>query len=242
MNLTKLALRRPVSCVLIILALAVFGIGSLFGFKLELTPDMELPMLIVYTTYAGADPESVEELVTTVIEDAGSTLSGVDTVMTQSFENYSMVVFEYEYGVDLDECYTDLRAALDTATMQLPEDADDPRVIEMNMDSQDILMISATQVGDIDLLKTIKEDVVPELESLAGVAQVNVYGGSEEVVKVDVREELLKQYGLSMSTLAQSLGAIDFTYPAGSVKQGNQDISVSTSMEYNTVQMIRSVP
>ena len=94
MNLTKLALRRPVSCVLIILALAVFGIGSLFGFKLELTPDMELPMLIVYTTYAGADPESVEELVTTVIEDAGSTLSGVDTVMTQSFENYSMVVFE----------------------------------------------------------------------------------------------------------------------------------------------------
>ena len=242
MNLTKLALRRPVSCVLIILALAVFGISSLFGFTLELTPDMELPMLIVYTTYAGADPESVEELVTTVIEDAGSTLSGVDTVMTQSFENYSMVVFEYEYGVDLDECYTDLRAALDTATMQLPEDAGDPRVIEMNMDSQDILMISATQVGDIDLLKTIKEDVVPELESLAGVAQVNVYGGSEEVIKVDVREELLKQYGLSMTTLAQSLGAIDFTYPAGSVKQGDQDISVSTSMEYNTVQMIRSVP
>jgi len=242
MNLTKLALRRPVSCVLIIIALAVFGITSLFGFKLELIPDMELPMLIVYTTYPGADPESVEELVTEVIEDAGSTLSGVDTVMAQSFENYSMVIFEYEYGVDLDECYTDLRAALDTATMQLPDDAEDPRVIEMNIDSADILTISAVEVGDIDLLKTINDDIVPEMESLAGVAQVSVYGGEEEIIRVVIKEDIMNQYGLTMAGIAQSLGAIDFTYPAGSVKQGNQEISVSTSMEYNTVQMIRTTP
>ena len=85
MNLTKTALKRPVSCVLIIISLFVFGITSLFGFKLQLTPDMEMPMLIVLTIYPGADPESVDELVTNVVEDAGSILSGVD-----SYYSYSM--------------------------------------------------------------------------------------------------------------------------------------------------------
>ena len=88
MNLTKLALKRPVSCFLVILALAVFGISSIFGFKMELTPDIEMPMLIVMATYPGADPESVDELVASVIEDSGSTLSGVDSVNSYSFENY----------------------------------------------------------------------------------------------------------------------------------------------------------
>lgn len=133
MSLTKLALKRPVSVILIILALAVFGLSSIPGFKMQLTPDMDMPMLIVMTTYPGADPESVDELVTKVVEDSGSTLNGIDSVTSQSAENVSMVMFSYEYGVDIDECYADLRTALDTASLQLPEDASTPVVIELNM-------------------------------------------------------------------------------------------------------------
>lgn len=121
MNLTKLALKRPVSVILIILALAVFGLTSIPDFKMQLIPDMDMPMLIVMTTYIGADPESVEELVTDVVEDAGATLNGIETVTSQSSENVSMVLFSYEYGVDIDECYADLRTALDTASLQMPE-------------------------------------------------------------------------------------------------------------------------
>ena len=95
MNLTKLALKRPVSVILIILSLAVFGLGSIPGFKMQLTPDMDMPMLIVMTTYPGADPESVDELVTKVVEDSGSTLNGIDSVTSQSAENVSMVMFSY---------------------------------------------------------------------------------------------------------------------------------------------------
>ena len=119
MNLTKLALKRPVSCFLVLLALAVFGISSIFGFKMELTPDIEMPMLIVMATYPGADPESVDELVASVIEDSGSTLSGVDSVNSYSFENYCMVLFTYEYGVDIDECHNDLRAAMELSLIHI---------------------------------------------------------------------------------------------------------------------------
>ncbi len=242
MNLTRLALKRPVSCFLVILALAVFGISSVFGFRLELTPDIEMPMLIVMSTYPGADPESVEELVASVIEDAGSSLSGVESVTSMSSENYCLVLFTYEYGVDIAECHNDLRAAMEMAALSLPEDATEPTIIEMNMNSVPIINISAIETGDVDLLKIVNESVVPELESLAGVAQVSVSGGSEEYIKVELDETLMRQYGLTMSSVAQFLGAVDFTYPAGSVVQGSQDVSVATSMEYNTVQKLREVP
>ena len=200
MNLTKLALKRPVSCFLVILALAVFGISSIFGFKMELTPDIEMPMLIVMATYPGADPESVDELVASVIEDSGSTLSGVDSVNSYSFENYCMVLFTYEYGVDIDECHNDLRAAMETAKLSLPDDVDQPTIIEMNMNSMDVMTISAVEKGDVDLLKVVNEAVVPELESLSSVAQVSVTGGSEDYIKVELNETLMKQYGLIFGT------------------------------------------
>lgn len=242
MNLTKLALRRPVSCVLIVVALVVFSISSLLGFKLELTPNMELPMLIVVAIYPGADPETVDELVTKVVEDAGSSLSGVEDVTAVSMENMCQVLFQYEYGVNIDDCYADLRSALDTASLNLPDDVDTPTVIELNMNSMPNMYLSATEVGDIDLLKVIKESVVPDLEKISGVAQVEVNGGSEEYIKVELNETLMNQYGLTMDSIAQALAMVDFTYPAGSVRQGRQDISVTTGKDYNTVQQLRKAP
>lgn len=242
MNLTKLALKRPVSVILIILSLAVFGLGSIPGFKMQLTPDMDMPMLIVMTTYPGADPESVDELVTKVVEDSGSTLSGIDSVTSQSSENLSMVMFTYEYGVDIDECYADLRTALDTASLQLPEDASSPVVIELNMSQSADMILSVRAQGEQDLRKTLEDTFIPDLESITNVAQVDVSGGSQEYIRILLKEDMLKQYGLNMAAVANYLSAADFTVPAGSVKQGSQDISVSAAMEFNTVQKLEQVP
>ena len=242
MNLTKFALKRPVTCLLAVLALFVFGLSSVLGFKLQLLPDIEMPMLIVMATYPGADAQSVDELVVSVIEDAGSALSGVDSTTSVSNENYGMVLFTYEYGVDLTECHDALRSALEVAKLSFPEDAGEPTIIEMNINSISCMTISAMEVGDVDLLKVLEESVVPELESINGVAQVSVSGGSEEYIKVELDDTLMNQYGLTMTSVAQFLSAVDFSYPAGSVQQGSQDISITTSMEYNTVQKLKEVP
>lgn len=242
MNLTKLALKRPVSVILIILALAVFGLSSIPGFKMQLIPDMDMPMLIVMTTYPGADPESVDELVTSVVEDAGSTLNGLDSVTSQSSENVSMVLFSYEYGVDIDECYADLRTALDTASLQMPEDAGTPVVIELNMNQTADMTLSARTDENMDLRKKVDDELVPDLESIADVAQVSVSGGAQDYIRVLLREDALRQYGLTMSNVASYLAAVDFIVPAGSVKQGSQDVSVSTAMEYDNVEKLKQVP
>ncbi len=242
MNLTKLAMRRPVSTALIVLALVVFGLTSIAGFTLELTPDMELPMLLVYTIYPGADPESVEELVTKEVEEAGAEQSGVTTYTSQSAENMSMVMFQYEYGTDLDEAYLDLRSALDTARVGMPDDASEPVVIEMAMDQMETMDISVKAVGDADVLSYVEDTMVPELETLSGVAQVETYGGKENYIKVELNSQAMKQYGVTMSTISQTIAAMDFTVPVGDVSQGSQDISISSSADISGVVQIQNIP
>ncbi|MEZ3506636.1 MAG: efflux RND transporter permease subunit [Lachnospiraceae bacterium] len=242
MNLTKLAMKRPVSTALIVLALVVFGITAIPGFRLELTPDMELPMLLVYTVYPGADPESVEELVTKEVETAGAEQSGVTTYTSQSAENMSMVMFQYEYGTDLDDAYMDLRSALDTVRVGMPEDVQEPVVIEMAMDQMETMDVSVMAVGDSDVLSYVNDTMVPELETLSGVAEISVSGGRENYIKVELNSQAMKQYGITMNSVAQTIGSMDFTVPAGSVSQGTQDISVSSSADIFGVVQIQNIP
>ena len=130
MDLTKFSLKRPVTTLLVVLALAVFGISSLMGLRLELMPDMDMPMMLVMTIYPGADPESVEELVSSQIEGKVGSLSGVDSVTTYSQENSSMVLLQYDYSTDTNDAYLDLRAALDSIETSLPDDCQTPVVMK----------------------------------------------------------------------------------------------------------------
>ncbi len=241
-SLTKLALKRPVSALLIVLALVVFGISSVLGFKLELTPDMEMPMLFVMTVYQGGDPETTEELVTKVIEDTGKTLSGVDSITSQSSANFSMVMFTYDYGVDTSEAYSDLRSALDTASLQLPDDAQDPVIVEMNMNAMPVITLSVTSTADVDVLAFVEEEIEPELDRIADIADVSVSGGESQYISITLHKEKLQQYGMTMSNIATYISTTDFTIPVGTVEQGRQDISTSASSKPETLMDLQNVP
>mgnify|MGYP005754740383 FL=1 len=242
MGLTKLSLRRPVSTLLIVLALAVFGFSALTTLRLELMPDMDMPILMVMTVYPGADPESVDELVSTEIEGDVSSLSGVDSVMTYSQENVSMVILQYDYSVDTDEAYLDLRAALDATAASLPDDCQDPVVIEMNVNSMPSISYSVSAEEGTDTLTLVNDEIVPELEAISTVASVDVTGGEENYIRVMLDEEALNQYGLSMSQVAQYVGAADFMIPLGTLEQGSQSISASSTADIETVQDLQEIP
>ena len=241
-SLTKLALKRPVSALLIVLALFVFGISSVFGFKMELTPDMEMPMLFVMTIFQGGDPATTEELVTKIIEDSGKTLSGVDSVTSQTTENMSLVMFSYEYGIDTDEAYADLRSAIDTASLQLPEDAQDPVIIEMDMNAQDMMTLSVTTTGDTDVLAFVEDELRPELERLSDVAQITVSGGETDYIQIQLHKDKMQQYGVTMANVRTYITTTDFTIPIGSVEQGAQSISASASSKPTNLMDLQNIP
>ena len=210
-SLTKLALKRPVSAMLIVLAIGVFGIGSVFGFRLELTPEMEMPMLFVMTVYQGGDPETTQELVTKVVENSGKTLAGVDSIDSQTSADMSMVMFSYDYGTDIDEAYADLRSALDTASLQLPEDAHDPVIVEMNMNAADTMTLSVTTTGDTDVLTFVNDELEPELDRIADIADITVTGGQEDYIRIELHQDKMKQYGVTMANVATYIKTTDFT-------------------------------
>lgn len=241
-RLTRLVLKRPVSTLLAVLALFVFGFSSLMGLRLELMPDMEMPMKIVYTVYPGADSESVDDLVTSTIEDKAGSLSGVKSITSRSMENVSMVLLQYDYDQNVNDAYLDLRAALDQVKGDLPDDAQDPMIIEMNMDSMPSISYSVSTTDGTDALAFVNQDVVPELEALSTVAQVTVSGGQEQHIKVELNRDEMSQYGLDMNSIAQYMKASDFTIPLGSVDQGSQSISVISTADTDTVQAIRKIP
>lgn len=242
MSLTRLSLRRPVSTLLIILALVVFGFSSLTTLRLELMPDMDMPIMMVMTVYPGADPESVEALVSSEIEGDVASLSGVDSVMSYSQENVSMVLLQYDYSVDTNDAYLDLRAALDLTSTSLPEDCQEPTVIQMDINAMPSIMYSVSTTDGSDAYSFVNDTIVPELRAVSSVADVTVSGGRENYIRVLLDEEALGQYGLSMSQVAQFISTTDFTIPLGSLDQGSQSISAISKAENQTVQELRKIP
>ena len=242
MSLTKFSLKRPVTTLLVVLALAVYGISSLLGLRLELMPDMDMPVMMVMTIYPGADPESVEELVSSEIEGKVGALSGVDSVTTYSQENSSMVLLQYDYSVDTNDAYLDLRAALDSVERSLPDDCQSPIVMKMDINSMPSMMYSLSTTDGSDVLSLANDEIVPELKAVSSVASVEVSGGRENYIQVKLDEEAMNQYGLTMSSIAQYIATTDFTVPIGSLEQGTQSISAISTADINTVEDLRQIP
>ena len=241
-NISKQVLKRPVTTLLGVLCLVFFGIMAIFNSRLELTPEISMPMLIVTTTYAGASPEDIDELVTRPIEEEVSTLGGVDTMTSQSSENYSMVLLQYEYGTDMDNAYSDLRKRLDLVRSSLPEDASDPTIIEMDINQVASIYLSVNVEGVNNIYNYTEKEIVPEFEKLSAVASVDISGGSEEYISVSLIPEKLEQYRLDMTTVAQLVGAASFRMPAGETGVGSTELNISSGVEYTTPEELEKIP
>ena len=242
MNLTKLVMKRPVAVIICIMALLIFGLSSVFTMPMELTPAMEMPVSLIMNTYPGAGPEEVDEQVTQVIEDAVSTVSGLKDIQSQSSENVSVVMMQFEYGTNMDLVHSDLKEKIDLYRSQLPEDASSPTVMEISMDMMPAITFSVEATGDVNLLNYVNDSIVPEFERLSGVASVSVSGGEQDYVRILLDPEKMEQHKLSMGTLSQLIATADFSYPAGNVDRGDQELILRGGVNYDTIEALRSLP
>ena len=241
MGLTRFVLKRPVATVMALLCLLVFGISSVFSATLEQMPDTDQPMLIVSASYSGAGPEDVDELVTQPIEDKVSTLEGVKSMSSSSSEGRSMVMLEYDYGTDMDEAYSDLTQSLDGLDRQLPDDVE-TSVMEMNNNAGSTMMLSISNPAKEDLYDYVDQTVVPLLEQISSVTDVEAMGGSSEYYRIELQSDEMAQYGLTMSDITSAMSSANLSYPSGDAVSGNLEFSVSTSLENDTIEALMQVP
>ena len=242
MGLTKLVLKRPVTTVLMILCLIVFGIQAFMSSPLELMPEMNMSMIVVMTPYPGASPEDVNDLVTKTVEDQVGTLSGLDTVSSMSRENVSITMLEYKYGTDMDKAYDDLKKQMDLAKVSMPDEVEDPIMLELNANLMANMTLAVSKDNTANLYNYVNDDVVPELEKLASVAEVSINGGSQEYIRVELLPEKMSQYGVSMNSIATDIGSADLAYPAGNADLGDQQLAVSTDQKFDTLETLQDIP
>lgn len=240
-KLTKLAVRRPVTIIMCLLTIVYFGVQSLMGMKMELTPEMELPMLVIGTVYAGASPEDVNDLITTKQEDAISSLDSVDTVQSYSQENIAIVLVQYEYGTNMDTAYIDLKKEIDAIRSDMPDDIEEPIIMELDMNSAAVVTLAVSGSVGQNLYNYVDEKIVPELEKLSAVGEVSISGGQESYTRIELIPEKMDQYHLDMNTVAQLVAAADFTIPAGDIDVGEQTLDVSVSNDYESTESLKNV-
>ena len=240
--ITKLILRRPVSTFLAVLSLLFFGFIAFTTMKMELLPDMNFPYMIVSTVYPGASPEDIDELVSKPIEEEVSLLSDVEEVQSRSLENVSMVIVRYRYGTNMDRAYDKLKKKLDVLKADLPSDAEAPSYTEFDINAQAGMVLAVSDKTKGNLYNYVKNRIEPEMEKLSSVASVSLSGGQAEYVRVELSEEKLAQYHLTMENIIQMIKASDFTYPAGSTHYGKQKLSLSVSEDYSTIEKLKNLP
>ena len=240
MGITRFVLKRPVTVLMALLCLIVFGISSVFNATLEQMPDMDQPMMIIMANYSGASPEDMDELVTQLIEDQVSTLEGVKSMSSTTSEGRSMIMLEYDYDTDMDEAYSDLTKSLNSIR-DLPDDVE-PTVMEMNNNAQASMMLTIANPSQENLYDYVDQKIVPELEKLSTVAEVSTMGGSSEYIKIELMSDMMEQYNVSISDIKSAISAANLSYPSGSAESGNLDLSVSTLTQHDTLDELLEMP
>ena len=242
MKFIQLVLRRPMSVIMLILGVVVFGSASLAGMPLEYMPDMEMPMQLVMITWPGADADSVDRLLTQPLEEECESLSDLDSLNSYSSENYTMLQLTYQYGTDMNDAYSDLKSAIDNLMPSLPEDCQDPMIMEISADALGTMMISATAPEGVDVADYLDSEVVPALENIGGVARVELSGAQDEYLRIVLDEAALRQYGLTISSVGASIAAADFDMPVGSVSFGSQDVALGVYGNVDIDPSFRDLP
>lgn len=237
----KVCIKRTVTTIMMTLVVLLGGAIAYNSLDLAMTPDIDLPVALVSCTYTGAAPEEMEDLVTKPIEESLATITGVDEITSRSSNGSSIVVVQFVDGTDIDNATNDMRDKIDRVKSQLPDDADDPTIMKMDINAQSINVGVTSDKYDVDTLyNLLDENVTSTFERIDGVSSVSLSGGEDTEVRIIVDQNKMENYGITMNGIASALSAENINLPSGDLKQGNIDISLRTVGEYETVEDIKN--
>ncbi len=237
----KTCIKRKVTVIMVTLVVFLGGFIAYNNLELAMTPNVDLPVALVMCNYVGAAPEEMEELVTKPIEEQLATITGVDTITSQSSSGNSIVVIQFVDGTDIDVATNDMRDRLDRVRSMLPDDATDPSIMKMDMNAQSIMVGVTSSKYDVDTLYNLLDDNVSSMfEKIDGVSSVSLSGGTDKEVRIIVDQNKMQNYGITINTISAALSAENTNMPSGSLKQGSTEIALRTEGEFNSLEDIKN--
>ncbi|MBI5540323.1 MAG: efflux RND transporter permease subunit [Bacteroidia bacterium] len=242
MNITEISIKRPS---LIIVLFGVFILLGIIGYKnlgYELLPDFNQPVVVIKTMYPGAEPNEVETSVSRKIEDALSNLEGVDYLETKSMPNASIIIANLKYGTNLNNAMQDAQRYIDNIRKDLPADILSPVMSKVSPNDLPIISISATSnLSETEFYQKTKDEYLPQIQQLKGVAEITLLGGEEREIQVKVDQDKLKLYKISLYQVVDAINRSGIDLPAGKVQTDKEKNSVRLTGKFVTINDIMNV-
>ena len=239
MNISKKTLSNPVLIIIIFTLLGIMGLFTLKKVDVNLWPDLKEPYLMVYATYENAGPQSVENSVTKIIEDGLVSVSNLKKMTSISSEGTSIINLEFNYGVNLDAATNEVRDAIDSIRDALPKTVKTPSIMKFTMNSMPIMTLAVRGNRNAEDLRYIADKEIKGILSQAsGVGQATVSGGRKQIVRVELSQNRLAAFGLTVPQIASKLALENLDLGGGKIRDGYKNFVVRTSGEYASVKEI----
>jgi HAE1 family hydrophobic/amphiphilic exporter-1 len=239
MNISRIAVHRPIFTIMVMLVVIILGGISLIRLPIDLMPDVTYPTLTVQTLYENASPEEIEELITRPVEEAMSAVPGVESVYSTSAEGTSNVRVTFFWGTDLDTASNDIRDRLDRVISRLPEDADRPTLRKFDIANFPILIFGVSgNLNPLRLRELIDDQVKYRIERVPGVASLDVWGGHEREIQINIDLGKIKAMHIPLDEIIGRIREGNVTLPAGTVDRGNFEVTMRTKGEYTSLDQL----
>lgn len=236
MSIPRAAVHHPVTSSMIFCAMLLLGLISVSRVGLELFPDVNLPATLVLTPAPGVSPFDVEEQITRRLEDSFSTIAGVESLSSTSEEGVSEVIVNFESGTDLDSVVPDLRERVNDVSGEFPDGTEDSAIFRFSAGLVPSLQLVVLSDADgLDIRRLVEDEVVPEIERVAGVSQVGVFGGREPAVMVRVDLDSIAARGIALTQIAEAFAGDNITMPAGSVGLADRQLILRAQAEFRSL-------
>ncbi|MDH5706359.1 MAG: efflux RND transporter permease subunit [Candidatus Aminicenantes bacterium] len=240
MNISRFSVYHPIFTVMIFLIVIILGFVSFTRLPIDLMPDITYPTLSLFTSYGNASPEEMEELITRRIEEAMAAVPGVEEISSTSAEGSSMVRVSFAWGTDLEAASNDIRDRLDRIIPSLPEDVERPRLRKFDPASFPILIIGASSDLDpVQARRIIDDQIKYRIERVPGVASLDIWGGREREIHVNLQQDKIKALGLPLDLILNKIRSENVDVPAGTIERGNFEVLIRTPGVYTNLDEIR---
>ena len=237
MSIYQSAVKKPITTALIFVAVAIFGLFSLMNIPIDLIPEIETNTIMVMTSYQGANASDIENNVTKPLENVLNSVSDLKHITSTSKENVSVVVLEFEFGIDIDVATNDVRDKLDMVTSMLPDGVDNPIIFKFGADAIPILLLSVTaEESTPGLYKILDDAVANPLARIGGVGTVSVAGAPQREITIYCDPHKLEAYNIPIETIAGVIGAENRNTPAGQIDVGSNTYSLRVQKEFSSAQ------
>ncbi len=242
MSVTELAIKRPLLIIVIFFTLILFGFISYNSLNYNLLPKFEASVISVVTQYRGASSDEVQSSITKPIEDAISSVEGINHINSSSMEGVSVIVIQLKDGTNTINAQLDAERKINQMKSTLPDDVDDPVVNRFNSEELPVLRFSASaNVSPTELYELVDQQIKPLLSNVEGVGAVNLIGGNQREIKVDFDNDKLTSYGITAAQLSHVIAQSNISYPVGSIENDKTRYSLRLDEKFKNIDELNNL-